>query len=134
MKKQTILLIIALILIIIIGCVIIKLYNENKTLNSSENQTAAQELNNNQIKANDLTSIVNSYFEEKVEEGTLEKSGVQAKTLESIIKAGKENADQYSVLLKPELYIGGDGTEYILINSNYEQYDFIGWDNQTIRQ
>ena len=79
---------------------------------------------------NNFTSLVNSYFGVELNEDQLDHSGVQEKTFESIIKSEKTDAEKYSVLLDPDLYIESDGTRYVLIESNYEQYDFIGWNNQ----
>ena len=79
---------------------------------------------------NSLTSLVNNYFGVHLNEEQLEHSGVQEKTFESIIESEKSDAEKYSVLLDPDLYIETDGTRYVLIESNYEQYDFFGGDNQ----
>ena len=50
--------------------------------------------------------------------------GIQEETLDNIIASDKENLEDYSQLMDPDIYGIGDSNDGSLIESNYKQYNW----------
>lgn len=66
-----------------------------------------------------INAVISQIFNIDYEE---ENVTVQEKTVEEILESDKENKELYSVLLDPDTYGIGDGTQINLVESNYNQY------------